>query len=107
MDQTDQAGEAQTLESILKERLRRLCAQALSPILFVEQIRDLDLCSPINRPGQQPAPANELLVWFIDSRPEAPFRMVGIPIEKPFDFFPCLCKGQCAVSAIREILPSF
>ena len=30
-----------------------------------------------------------------------------MPIEKPFDFFPCLREGQCAVSPIREILPGF
>ena len=102
IDQADQARQPEPSERVGRDRPRRLGRKPLAPVRPRKQVGDLDLGSPLDRPRQQAAAADERAVALVDRRPQPELGVIGVPVEEPFELLPGFLAGQ---RALGEVAP--
>jgi hypothetical protein len=71
VDQADQAREAQLVEAVVENRPRRLGPEPTPPVFPGQQVGNLDLRAPLDRPRKQAGAADELVRLPRRGRPQA------------------------------------
>lgn len=103
-NKTDQTLQAQVLLSVSTDRQSGLGREPLAPSRLVDEERQFYLALSVDRPGQQPASANELAGTSLHGCPQPQFGAAWMPKPMPFEFIFRLGKRARAFGKVASNL---